>query len=210
MNRYLFALFVSAVFATDPSGAANAPKGFQLLPVNMSAPATAFRDPSGVPVSLDEFTGRVIILNVWATWCGPCVAEIPSLDRLAERLGDGEVAVIAVSQDKGGAAVARTYLEKLKVRHLLPHYDPSGRLSRDFAIRGLPTTFVIAPDRRLVARVEGSLQWDADEIISFVSSLGSRAAQERAGGSLAPSSAGSAGLRPVIEPRRGATGTRQP
>ena len=81
-------------------------------------PNVQFQDPDGKDVALADWRGKVIILNVWATWCGPCVEEIPSLDRLADRIGSERLEVLAVSQDKGGASAAKAYFEKLGVKHL--------------------------------------------------------------------------------------------
>jgi thiol-disulfide isomerase/thioredoxin len=86
-------------------------------------------------MSLDSFKGFTIVFHIWATWCAPCVKEVPSLDRLAARLDRNKAIVVAVSQDKGGAAIARPFLEGLGVRNLSANSDPGGKLSRDLGVR---------------------------------------------------------------------------
>ena len=144
------------------------PQGVEMLASGMPAPNTLFGGPNGIPASLGDFGGKTVILNVWATWCAPCIEEMPALDRLAAKLDAGTAIVLTVSQDKGGSAVAKLFLDKLGTKNLVAYDDPSGKLSRIFGIRGLPTTFIIAPNGVVIARVEGSLEWDREDILKFL------------------------------------------
>ena len=121
----------------------------------LQSPNVQFQDPDGKDVALADWRGKVIILNVWATWCGPCVEEIPSLDRLADRIGSERLEVLAVSQDKGGASAAKAYFEKLGVKHLRAFADPEMNLTRGLGVRALPTTFVLDADGTFLGRLRG-------------------------------------------------------
>lgn len=155
------------------------------LPVVAPAAAkldTDFSDGS-VALSLDRHrAGRPLLLNVWATWCPPCVKELPALDRLAGKLMP-DIAVVALSTDDGGEAQVRPFLAKLGVSTLTTLYDRDGRSFQDFALRGLPTTVLIDADGRLVARLEGMADWDSPAIAAQIRRLaGSKAAARQTAG----------------------------
>ena len=134
------------------------------------------RDPSTPEINLEErpfdaFKGKIVVLNLWATWCAPCIREMPSLERLASHKSADRFAIVAVSQDKGGTAVAKPFLNRLGIRGLSIYTDPVGRLAREFGGRGMPTTFIIGKSGNVISRLEGSADWDAKEIASYLESL---------------------------------------
>ena len=141
---------------------------FTLLESPVPAPQTGFFDRSGALVTLAAFRGRVVLLNFWATWCAPCIREMPALDRLQADLGDQGLAVLAVSQDRGGAKVVRPFLEKLKLDNLAIYLDPAGKLGRDAGLRGLPTTLLIDRRGRLVGGLQGPAEWDSPEAARLI------------------------------------------
>jgi thiol-disulfide isomerase/thioredoxin len=168
------ALALTMTLAGSASGApANPapPKGFEQLQDRFLAPKTPFGDEYGTSTTIDAFKGKIVILNFWATWCAPCIKEMPSLERLAARLSAEKFAVIAVSQDKGGASIAKPFLDRIGVRSLPLYVDPNGRLSRDLSVRGLPTTVVIAGDGTVVGKLEGAAEWDANDVVAYLISL---------------------------------------
>jgi thiol-disulfide isomerase/thioredoxin len=154
------------------SAAEPVPIGVEVMAPGVTVPKTLFTDQNGIPATLGNFKGKTVVLNVWATWCGPCIKEMPSLDRLAAKLDRNKAIVLAVSQDKGGTAIAKPFLDKLHIKNLPAYADPSGKLSRDLGIRGLPTTFIILPTGIIVGRIEGPLEWDSLEIARYVTSVG--------------------------------------
>ena len=121
----------------------------------------------GEPMSLADFRGRIVLVNFWATWCGPCVAEMPSLDRLEAKLGGRDFTVITVSEDRNPAVIAPFY-EEHGLRHLKRYHDPSGALSRAFGIRGLPTTVLIDREGQEIGRIEGPAEWDSPEAKALI------------------------------------------
>lgn len=123
------------------------------------APSDGFRTPAGEPVTLAAFRGKPLLVNLWATWCGPCVAEMPTLDALAERAGD-RVQVLVVSQDIKGAEVVGPYFEKAGLEHLEPYLDPENALGFSIASGMLPTTVLYDAEGREVWRVIGAMHWN--------------------------------------------------
>tara|TARA_B100000676_G_scaffold74844_1_gene74513 strand:+ start:25329 stop:25862 length:534 start_codon:yes stop_codon:yes gene_type:complete len=171
ITLFILALCAAILGVTAASSAdQHFPKGIQILVPKAPVPNAIFLDPKGLPTALSAFLGKTVVLNIWATWCGPCIKELPSLDRLAAKLDARMAIVLAVSQDKGGAAIAKPFLDKIGVQNLPAYADPSGKLWRAMGIRGLPTTFIISQTGVVVGRIEGVLEWDSPEIVRFVSS----------------------------------------
>ncbi|HEX2114112.1 MAG TPA: TlpA disulfide reductase family protein [Alphaproteobacteria bacterium] len=131
-------------------------------------PPLAFADATGRSVSLDDFKGKLVLLNLWATWCGPCVEEMPSLDRLQAKLGSADFAVLALAMDKQGRALVEPFLAKLGVTNLPMYLDPSGAAIRALKARGLPTTLLIDREGREIGRLEGAAAWDSEAAAAFL------------------------------------------
>jgi len=141
---------------------------FTLLAPPVPAPQTAFKDSSGKALSLAAFKGRVVLLNFWATWCAPCVREMPTLDSLQARLGDQGLAVVAVSEDTGGLAVVSPFFKQYRLGNLEIYLDPTGDLSRSFGLKGLPTTLLIDAEGHVVGGLEGPAEWDSPDARSLI------------------------------------------
>ena len=125
------------------------------------APAYEAVDLDGKPVALADFRGRPVLLNVWATWCGPCRVEMPSIQRLYEAYADRGLVVLAVSIDPPGAKrEIREFAEELGLAFTILH-DPLGRVSEVFRTRGVPETLVLDRAGRIVKRVSGAAEWDS-------------------------------------------------
>ncbi|HYM03597.1 MAG TPA: TlpA disulfide reductase family protein, partial [Stellaceae bacterium] len=147
----------------DKPGEAPASAAFgQFSPVDppRPAPALTFAARDGSSLSLADFRGRWLLVNLWATWCEPCVREMPSLDRLQAKLGD-HIAVLAVSEDRGAAHAVDPFLEKLALKNLAIYLDPKSAVGQAFGTRGLPTSLLIDPGGRLVGKLEGAAEWDS-------------------------------------------------
>ena len=122
-----------------------------------AAPALAFTGPDGTPVTLAAFRGKPVLLNLWATWCAPCVAEMPTLDAAAKRL-DGKVEVLAVSQDLDGAAKVTPFFAQHRFTALKPYLDPKLGLSLAYQAN-LPTTILLDSTGHEVWRRTGGTDW---------------------------------------------------
>ncbi|MDQ6619711.1 MAG: TlpA family protein disulfide reductase [Pseudomonadota bacterium] len=127
-----------------------------------------FENGNGEKRSLADFRGKVVLLNVWATWCGPCRAEMPTLDRLQARLGGADFEVVALSIDRGGRAAVRSFFDETDVRSLAVYVDASTDAQARLGIIGVPTTLLIDRDGREIARLTGPAQWDRQEIVDTI------------------------------------------
>lgn len=122
------------------------------------APETEFDDPDGETVTLASFEGKPLLLNFWATWCGPCVKEMPTLDRLAARAG-AKLQVVALSQDSGGREKVDAFFSKAKLTALEPYIDPKLAVMSQLRVEVLPTTILFDSKGREVWRVVGEEDW---------------------------------------------------
>jgi thiol-disulfide isomerase/thioredoxin len=135
-----------------------------------SAPEAAFDDPDGKPVKLADFKGKPVLVNLWATWCAPCVKELPTLDKLAK---SGAISVVAVSQDTGPHPSVVAFLKEHQISTLKPYQDPnmalSGALGPDTV---LPTSILIGADGKEVWRYVGDLDWTSPEAAKLLDEAG--------------------------------------
>ncbi|MGZ8998976.1 MAG: TlpA family protein disulfide reductase [Allosphingosinicella sp.] len=124
-----------------------------------AAPDVAFEDGSGQPTRLGEFRGRPVLVNLWATWCAPCVVEMPSLDALARREGDALV-VLALSQDFGGRQKVSEFFARHRFGELEPYLDGEMRFMSALGIDTLPTTILYNARGEEVWRMTGMADWE--------------------------------------------------
>jgi thiol-disulfide isomerase/thioredoxin len=136
----------------------------------LPAPSISFVDLAGNTVSLSEFTGKIVLVNLWATWCEPCLREMPSLERVQSRLGN-KIAVVAISEDHGGSKTVEPFIDKLGLRSVKIYLDPRGAMERAFKVQGLPTSFLIDREGRVLGRVEGAAEWDAPKLLAVLKSF---------------------------------------
>ncbi|MEA3064963.1 MAG: hypothetical protein QOJ27_1409 [Sphingomonadales bacterium] len=125
-----------------------------------AAPSTAFQDPDGQAAALADFRGKPLLLNLWATWCAPCVAEMPTLDALAGREGE-QLQVLTVSQDLNGRDKVEAFFRKQGYRKLETWLDPDMALMEALKVDTLPTTILYDGDGREVWRVTGMEDWES-------------------------------------------------
>jgi len=125
------------------------------------APAVTFEDGEGRAVNLAAFRGRPVLVNLWATWCGPCVVEMPSLDALAAREGS-DVEVIAISQDADGRRAVTDFFRARNFARLEPYLDPQMRLMPVLGIDTLPTTILYDREGAEVWRMTGMADWHSE------------------------------------------------
>ena len=126
-----------------------------------AAPNVIFEDPMGRPVNLSVFRGRPVLVNLWATWCAPCVVEMPSLDALAAREGDA-LEVLALSQDFGGRDKVTGFFRTHGFAELEPYLDSEMRFMTALGIDTLPTTILYDAEGREVWRMTGLADWEGE------------------------------------------------
>ncbi|MCX7932709.1 MAG: TlpA family protein disulfide reductase [Rhodovarius sp.] len=173
ISRRLLApgLFAAAALPR-PAAAAPADGGLSRLREEFRPlPAFSFLDGQGRSLTVEDFPGQGLLVNLWATWCPPCVAEMPALDRAQAILAAEGVAVLPLSSDRGGAEVVRAFYGRVGIRHLPLLLDPRGAAQRALGVRGLPTTVLIDRSRREVARLEGEAAWDQPPMLAALRRL---------------------------------------
>jgi thiol-disulfide isomerase/thioredoxin len=126
-----------------------------------AAPAATFRGPDDAPVTLAAFKGKPLLVNLWATWCAPCVAEMPTLDKLAAKQGKA-MTVIAVAEDLQGAEVVDPWFQKAGLKTLQPYLDPENALL-DATAGALPTSILYDAEGKEVWRIVGAIDWQGAE-----------------------------------------------
>ena len=160
---------------SSPAAAEVGPhKGIDRSHKGQAAPTAVFSNPDGGESSIARFKGVPVLVNLWATWCAPCVKELPTLDKLAAaHRADGQFGVIAVSQDSGPQASVTAFLAKLNVKDLGAYHDPkmalSGALGPDTV---LPTTMLFDATGKEVWRYVGDLDWTSPEAAKLLAEAG--------------------------------------
>jgi thiol-disulfide isomerase/thioredoxin len=135
-----------------------------------TAPAISLADTNGHSVELSELRGKLVLVNLWATWCEPCLREMPSLERLQSRLGE-RIAVLAVSEDRGGNKTVEPFIAKLGLKSVKVYIDPKSEVGHAFGAHGLPTSFLIDREGKVLGRVEGAAEWDSPKILGVLEPL---------------------------------------
>ena len=136
---------------------------FVFKPAPEPLPKVTFVDATGKERTLDDWKGKVVLLNLWATWCAPCRKEMPGLDRLQGELGSDKFEVVAVSVDRTGTAGAKKFLDQIKVEKLAVLADPSARMGTTLRAIGMPATLLIDAEGREIGRMVGPAEWDTPE-----------------------------------------------
>ncbi|WP_374379163.1 TlpA family protein disulfide reductase [Dongia sp.] len=130
----------------------------------LPTPNEGFEDALGTKVTLADFKGRVVVLNFWASWCAPCIAEMPTLDALQAELGSEGLDVVAVSLDRDGIKKAAPFFRKAGIKHLKVYTDRMSDLFQALKGSALPTTYVLDRDGKVVAAYIGATNWVTDDI----------------------------------------------
>jgi len=143
-------------------------KKFTVIENPYPASPVEVTDGSGRPIRLSQFAGRVVLVNFWATWCTPCVREMPGLDKLQERLGGPDFVVVAINEDRDGIEVAKPFLKKLKTPNLELYIDEGMKLMRALNVRGMPTSFLLNRSGEVVGKLEGIAEWSSTEAESLI------------------------------------------
>ena len=176
--RFATALLLLAVFASGHALAA--PKGMndRLLSEHFvkAAPQQArldlsFQDGAGRQTSLRDFKGRYVLLNVWATWCGPCVKEMPALNALQRHLAPRQVALVALAEDRKGQTAVAGFYQRHGLENLAVYVDAEGDAMALLKLRGLPTTLLVGPDGREIGRTETALDWMKPENLAWLDTM---------------------------------------
>lgn len=145
------------------------PQGFALHDEPQRTANISFVTEDGGTADLEDFRGKVILINIWATWCGPCREEMPTLDALQRELSSEKFEVVALSIDRAGLGVVRKFYDEIGVTSLKVYVDETMRSATELRAFGLPTTILIDTNGRELGRLIGEAKWDDPEMVSFLS-----------------------------------------
>ena len=140
-------------------------------------PDLAFTDAMGNPMTMADFKGRTVLINLWATWCAPCRREMPSLDRLQKKLGSDKFEVVALALERGGVPAAEKFFKDAKVENLKLYVDQSTRSGALLRALGMPVTILVDAQGREAGRMTGPAEWDSAEAEALITSAIATAAK---------------------------------
>jgi peroxiredoxin len=141
----------------------------RVIGVDDTAPDFSITADNGHTISRSNFGGRLLVLNFWATWCAPCVEEVPSLDRFSKLMASSGVVVLGVSVDKDPKAY-HDFLTRANVSFLTAR-DPGAKISSDYGTFKYPETYIIDSSGKVVQKIIGEENWTDERMLSYVKSL---------------------------------------
>jgi len=160
-----------ATDAADAAAEAPSGKGVDRSQRGKPAPATLFKSPEGADTSIARLAGKPLLVNLWATWCAPCVKELPTLQALEAAQKD-KLAVIAVSQDMGEQGTVDAFLASKKLGRFAAFHDPDMALSSALGVQVMPTTILYDAAGKEVWRYVGDMDWTGAEAQALLAELG--------------------------------------
>jgi len=155
--------------------AVGAMANFTVLDAGDPVAEVKFYDAAGIEHNFSPWEGKVVLVNLWATWCGPCRHEMPALDRLQATLGGDDFEVLAISLDRSGMDLPREFFTENSIEHLALYNDATARTGVALGVFGMPTTVLLNRQGHLIGRLVGPAEWDAPEAVALI-----RAAQSLA------------------------------
>ena len=172
------AVTVAVLYGTNGSDVHATPPAvldkFELTAEQPQVPEISFDDAGGATVSLADFRGKVLLVNLWATWCTPCVAELPDIARADAQLPDDSISVLPINMEKIGAEKVAAFLQGHEAGSLPVYIDRDLKAMRGFEAFGLPLTVIIDAEGREVGRAVGPQKWDHPDVIAYLRALAGR------------------------------------
>ena len=145
-------------------------KKMQVLSEPPAQPQMNFKMVDGTDISLKDFRGQTVLLNIWATWCAPCIAEIPSLDVLQKERGSANFTVVAVSMDRH-IDDAKAFYADNKIHNLVLYHDPTFSLSSKVKVKGIPISILYDKNGREIARISGEVDWQGRQVSALLDTI---------------------------------------
>ena len=161
---------VGIIILLQTNNSSFTPAGKPRFETAAPAPNFSLPDLAGNMTSLADYKGQVVLLNIWATWCAPCVAEMPSMEKLHQELKDEKFVILAVSIDESGADIVRPFMKKHKLS-FSALTDTKGAIKSLYQTTGVPESFIIDKDGIIVEKVIGARDWASPGVMGFFRNL---------------------------------------
>ena len=140
-------------------------------PVAGALPAVTVVNRAGAPVTLDAFRGQMVLVNLWATWCPPCVAELPSLEVLNARLRDQGFTVVAISLDRSSLDQVTAFWDQRQIEEMDFYWDKDRQVPGRWRYEGIPTSYLLDRTGKVIKTYNGAYKWDEDEIFNEIAAI---------------------------------------
>lgn len=144
---------------------------FALYPEPLRAPVSLFEDEHRNMLTLGNFQGKVTILNFWATWCKPCVIEMPSLRELQKKIGTEKLAIVPLINSTETVSKVRSFYRRHKLKELGYYVDSDDMTTQSFQVTGVPVSYIFNKNGKLVASVDGPVNWMDKKNVEFIENL---------------------------------------
>ncbi len=181
-HKVIAALLLSSLFSLLAGGVAHAYPGMQqatkpmestvdlinVLPKTFPIEPVAFNDVDGKAIDFSQFKGKIIMVNMWATWCPPCVRELPAIERLATKFKAEDFVLLPISIDAEGKQQVQPFLNSLGMPNFNSYYDQSQSLGDVFPLDTIPATFILDQQGQLIAFVRSYVDWDDAKAVSLI------------------------------------------
>ena len=172
MNRRYLLIFTTSLGFGASREAVAAPSTFAMNETPRPMPELQFSDSDGKALTLADFKGKVVLLNIWATWCVPCRKEMPTLDRLQATLGGPDFVVLPLSIDKKGMDAVSKFYTEIGILHLSRYVAPGANQVLDtLGVWGLPATLLVDRQGRELGRLDGPAEWDSPDMIDTLKTI---------------------------------------
>lgn len=160
---FIFILFANTSFA----------KGVDkfIFPQKQTAPVFSFVSENDEKHNLSDYKGKVVLLNFWATWCAPCVHEMPALDSLQGKFDKEKFVIVPVSLDTKGVEVVKKFLESKGIKNLPVLLDNEKSAFKLFGLKALPTSYIIDKNSDLRAGIMGLIEWESEDTENYIKGL---------------------------------------
>ena len=143
---------------------------FELIKEEKNISNLTFKDHKDNNITFSDFNGKILLVNFWATWCVPCIKEMPSLDRLKEKFNKN-FDVIAISVDRDGLEKVNEFFEEKKINNLNKFFDIKNSLAKEMDLFGVPTSFFVDKKGNLIGYYQGDMEWDNNTVVNFINYL---------------------------------------
>ena len=160
----IFIFFISSVLASEVPNIKNIVVNKELKKYDN----ITFLDANEKIIKLSDYRGKLILLNFWATWCGPCKEEMPSLDNLKNNPNLDNIEIFPINVGKDSLEKSNKFFEELNIENLNIYFDNNVTLAKDLTLRGIPTTIIINKEGKEFARVIGSINFSDEEFIRWI------------------------------------------